>query len=169
MFHYIAWLEEFANSKFHWVCFFSNLPICTMELLFVLFLALIKWSTKIHRTHITAMEDGWHSHLPQREVSKSPTIVFKPLLQIAAWMPSSPNYRSWLRVGSTSKGHDSTSLDLKAIAKCGHPRPMARWRKSFIPLTMWSMGFGFAMITWSIFVSGNKNEYVMDPVIVPNT
>lgn len=95
---------------------------------------------------------------------KLPNIVFKTLLQIAARMPSSTNYRSWLRVGSISKGHDSTSLDLKAIAKCGDPRPMARWTKSFIPVTMcsmpawstWSIDFGFAMMAWSILWVATK-------------
>ena len=33
---------------------------------------------------------------------------------------------------STSKGHDSTSLKLKAIAKCGDPRPMVEAMKSYL-------------------------------------
>lgn len=42
------------------------------------------------------------------------------------------NYRSWLKGVSTSKGHDSTSLKPKAIAKCGYPRSMAKAIKSYL-------------------------------------
>ena len=33
---------------------------------------------------------------------------------------------------STSKGHDSTSLELKATAKCEDPRPMEKAMKSYL-------------------------------------
>lgn len=41
------------------------------------------------------------------------------------------NYRSWLKGRSNSKGHDSSSLKLKAIAKCEHERPMAEATKFY--------------------------------------
>ena len=41
------------------------------------------------------------------------------------------NYRSWLKSGCISVGHDSTLLILKAIAKCGDPTPIAEAMKSY--------------------------------------
>lgn len=42
------------------------------------------------------------------------------------------NYKPWLTGGPTSKGHDSTSLNLKAIAKYGYPRPMEKAIQSYL-------------------------------------
>ena len=56
----------------------------------------------------------------------------------------------------TSKGHDSTLLELKAIAKCGDPMPMAKAMKS--------LGVGaphikdYAMEGTKLFGSTNRNS-----------
>ena len=40
-------------------------------------------------------------------------------------------YRSWLKGGSASKGHDSTSLKLKVVAMCGDPKLLAEIMESY--------------------------------------
>lgn len=44
-----------------------------------------------------------------------------------------------------------------------------RWRRSSLPPTIWNMGFCFFHDDIKHYVSGNKFEYVVDWLIVPNT
>ena len=42
------------------------------------------------------------------------------------------NYKLWLRGGSTDKGHDSTSIKLKVVAKCGDPKLLVDVMKFYL-------------------------------------
>lgn len=42
------------------------------------------------------------------------------------------NYKSWLKVGSTGKDHDSVPFKLKVVATCGHLMLLANAIKSYL-------------------------------------